>query len=141
MPQSQGPPGTEQTHGKGFGVQGQTQLIVGGSAGSCPHSLLLSGPRRGFPGGTVVKNPPVGAGDTEAQVRSLGRDDPLEKTMATHSSILAWRITWTVEPGGLQSMGSQRVGHDCATKHTGRTDALGKAVIGQSRAGSSIMRI
>ena len=75
MPQSQGPPGTEQTHGKGFGAQGQTQLIVGGSAGSCPHSLLLSGPRRGFPGGAVVKNPPVGAGDTEAQVRSLGRED------------------------------------------------------------------
>ena len=45
-------------------------------------------------------------------VRSLGREDPLEKEMATHSSILAWRIPWTEEPGGLQSMGSQRVGHD-----------------------------
>ena len=49
---------------------------------------------------------------TEAWVRSLGREDPLEKEMATHSSILAWRIPWTEEPGGLQSTGSQRVGHD-----------------------------
>ena len=48
----------------------------------------------------------------ETQVRSLGWEDPLEKEMATHSSILAWRIPWTEEPGGLQSMGSQRVGHD-----------------------------
>ena len=45
-------------------------------------------------------------------VRFLGQEDPLEKEMATHSSILAWRIPWTEEPGGLQSMGSQRVGHD-----------------------------
>ena len=48
----------------------------------------------------------------ERQVRSLGREDPLEKEMATHSSILACEIPWTEEPGGLQSMGSQRVGHD-----------------------------
>ena len=48
----------------------------------------------------------------EMWVRSQGWDDPLEKGMATHSSILAWRIPWTEEPGGLQSMGSQRVGHD-----------------------------
>ena len=48
----------------------------------------------------------------ETWVRSLGREDPLEKEMATHSSILAWRIPWTEEPGRLQSMGSQRVGHD-----------------------------
>ena len=48
----------------------------------------------------------------ETWVRSLGREDPLEKEMATHSSILAWRIPWTEEPDGLQSMGSQRVGHD-----------------------------
>ena len=45
----------------------------------------------------------------ETWVRSLGQEDPLEKEMATHSSILAWRIPWTEEPGGLQSMGSQRV--------------------------------
>ena len=48
----------------------------------------------------------------ETWARSLGREDPLEKEMATHSSILAWRIPWTQEPGGLQSMGLQRVGHD-----------------------------
>ena len=48
----------------------------------------------------------------ENQIQSLGREDPLEKGMATHSSILGWRIPWTEEPGGLQSMGSQRVGHD-----------------------------
>ena len=48
----------------------------------------------------------------ETQVRSLDEEGPLEKGMATHSSILAWRIPWTEEPGGLQSMGSQRVRHD-----------------------------
>ena len=48
----------------------------------------------------------------ETRVRSLGQEDPLEKEMATHSSILAWRTPWTEEPGGLQSMGSQRVGHN-----------------------------
>ena len=54
----------------------------------------------------------------ETWVRSLGQEDPLEKEMATHSSILAWRIPWTEEPGGLQPMGSQRVGHDWATSLT-----------------------
>ena len=48
----------------------------------------------------------------ETWVRSLGQEDPLEEGMTNHSSILAWRIPWTEEPGGLQSMGSQRVGHD-----------------------------
>ena len=48
----------------------------------------------------------------ETQVRSLDQEDPLEKAMATHSSTLAWKIPWTEEPGMLQSMGSQRVGHD-----------------------------
>ena len=48
----------------------------------------------------------------ETQVQSLGWEDPLEKGVATHSSILAWRIPWTQEPGGLQSLGLQRVGHD-----------------------------
>ena len=48
----------------------------------------------------------------EAWVQSLGQEDPLEEGMATHSIILAWRIPWTEEPGGLQSMGSQRVRHD-----------------------------
>ena len=57
----------------------------------------------------MVKNLPA---MQETQVQSLGWEDPLEKGMATHSSILAWRIPWTEEPGGLQSTGLQRVGHD-----------------------------
>ena len=54
----------------------------------------------------------------ETWVRSMGWEDPLEESMATHSSILAWRIPWTEEPGGLQSMGLQRVRHNSATKHS-----------------------
>ena len=50
-------------------------------------------------------------------IRSLGWEDPLEEGMATHSSILAWKIPWTEEPGGLQSTGLQRVGHDWTTEH------------------------
>ena len=53
----------------------------------------------------------------ETQVQSLGPEDPLEEEMATHSSILAWRIPWAEEPGGLQSIESQRVGHDSVTEH------------------------
>ena len=57
----------------------------------------------------VVKNPPA---MQETLVPSLGQEDPLEKEVATHSSILAWKIPWTEEPGRLQSVGSQRVRHD-----------------------------
>ena len=57
----------------------------------------------------MVKNLPV---MWEIQVRSLGQEDPLEKGMTPHSGILAWETQWMEEPGGLQSMGSQRVGHD-----------------------------
>ena len=57
----------------------------------------------------LVKNPPA---MQETWVRSLGWEEPLEEGMASHSSILAWRLPWTEEPGGLQSMGSQRVRHD-----------------------------
>ena len=60
----------------------------------------------------MVKNLPVNAGDIREMVQSLGQEDPLEEGMATHSSILAWRIPWTEEPGGLQSMKLQRVRHD-----------------------------
>ena len=67
---------------------------------------------RGFPGGAVVKNPPASAGDARDVIRSVGREDPREKEMATHSSILAWETSWTEEPGGLQSMRSPRVRHD-----------------------------
>ena len=56
-----------------------------------------------------VKSPPA---VRESRVPSLAWEDPLEKEMATHSSILAWRVPWTEEPGGLQSTGLQRVGHD-----------------------------
>ena len=56
----------------------------------------------------LVKNPPA---MRETWVRSLGQEDPLEKEMATHSSVLAWKIPWTEEPGGLQFVGLQRVGH------------------------------
>ena len=62
-----------------------------------------------FPVAQMVKNLPA---MQKTQVRSLGWEDLLEKGMTTHSSILAWRIPWTEEPGGLQSMGSQRVRHD-----------------------------
>ena len=64
----------------------------------------------------MVKYLPAKAGDQETQVWSLGWEDPLEKEMATHSSILTWRIPWTEEPNGLQSMGSQRVRHSWTTK-------------------------
>ena len=57
----------------------------------------------------MVENLPAMQG---TQLQSLGQEDPLEKDMATHSSVLAWRIPWTEEPGGLQSTRSQRVGHD-----------------------------
>ena len=57
----------------------------------------------------MVKNPPV---IQETWVRFLGQEDPLEKRKTAHSSVLAWRIPWTQEPGGLQSMGPQRAGHD-----------------------------
>ena len=66
----------------------------------------------GFQGGSVVKNLPAMQEMQEMQFRSLGWEDVLEEGMATHFSILAWRIPWTEEPGGLQSMGSQTVRHD-----------------------------
>ena len=69
----------------------------------------------GFPGGSVVKNLP--ANGQEMWVQSLGREDPQEKEMATRSSIFAWRTSWTEEPGGLQSMRSQRIRHDLGTEH------------------------
>ena len=59
-----------------------------------------------------VKNPPAVQETQETQVQSLGWEGPLEKEMATHSSILAWKTPWTEEPGGLQSRRAQRIGHD-----------------------------
>ena len=60
----------------------------------------------------VIKNLPTSAGDENDMGRSLDQEDLLEEDIATHSSTLAWRIPWTEEPGGLQSIGLQRVGHD-----------------------------
>ena len=62
----------------------------------------------------MVKNLPANVGDVRSErwIQSMGREDPLEDGMAAHSSVLDWRILWTEEPGGLQSMGLQRVGHD-----------------------------
>ena len=64
------------------------------------------------PGGTVIKNPPAMQEMLETWVQFLDEEDPLEKEMATYSSILTWKIPWSEDPGGLQSMGLQRVGHD-----------------------------
>ena len=66
----------------------------------------------------MVKNLPA---EQEMRVQSLGQKDPLETEMATHPSILDWKIPWTEEPGGLQFMGLQRVGHDLVTKHSTHT--------------------
>ena len=60
----------------------------------------------------MIKNPPANAGDVKDVSLSLGWEDPLEEGRATHSSMLAWRIPWTEEPGRLQSIGSQTAGHD-----------------------------
>ena len=68
-------------------------------------------------GAQMVKNLPS---MQETRLRSLGLEDTLEKEMATHSSILAWRIPWTEEPGRLQSVGSQRVGYDCVTEQNNK---------------------
>ena len=66
----------------------------------------------GFSGSTVVKNPPANTGDARDVGSVLGQEDPLQKEMATHSSILAWNIPWTEECSGIPSMGLQRVRHD-----------------------------
>ena len=66
----------------------------------------------------MVKNPPANTGDTGDAGSILGQEDPLEEEMPTHSSIAAWKISWTEEPGLLQSMGLQRFAHDSAHIHT-----------------------
>ena len=70
---------------------------------------------KGFPGSAVIKNLPASARD--ARVQFLGQEGTVEEETARHSSILAWRIPWTEEPGGLQSTGSQRIRHDQVHKH------------------------
>ena len=76
----------------------------------------------GLPRGSVVKKKPA---KEETWLHSLGPEDPQEKEMATHSSVLAWETPWTEEPGGLQSMGHKRVRHDLATKQQQRLCSLG----------------
>ena len=73
---------------------------------------MVSPRQGGFPDGSVGKELPA----MQMWVQSLGWEDPLEKKMATYSSLLAWKIPRIEEPGGLQSMGLQRIGHDLATK-------------------------
>ena len=75
----------------------------------------------------MVKNAPA---NQEMWVRSLGQEDPQEKEMATHSSILAWGMPWTEEPGGLQSMGLQRAGHDLAST---QQPSMGKNGVSEGR--------
>ena len=72
----------------------------------------------GFPSRSAVKNLFAMPEIQETQVQSLDQEDPLEEEIVIHTSILGKKIPWIEEPGGLQSMGSQRVGHDRATEHT-----------------------
>ena len=65
-----------------------------------------------LPSGSAIENPPAIQKSQEMRVRSLGQEDPLEEGMATHSSIVSWRISWTEEPGGLRSIGSHRLRHN-----------------------------
>ena len=92
-----------------MGAEAEAQLLMGTWLQTCRYFNYT----KGLDGLSVqlktVKNLPA---THKAWVRSLCREDPLEEGMATHSSILAWRISWTEEPGRLHSMGSQRVGHD-----------------------------
>ena len=76
----------------------------------------------------MVKNRPVGAGEAAEAGSIPVQEDPLEKEMATHSSILAWKIPWTEEPSGLYSVGSGRVRHDSAHEHTGRASSIRSCV-------------
>ena len=75
----------------------------------------------GSASGSVVRNPPA---MQETKVQSLGQEGPLEEGMAAHSSILTWEIPWIKEPGGLQSMGSQRVSTAEATEHTAHSHRI-----------------
>ena len=86
----------------------------------------------GKPCGSMVKNP-IHLSMQEMQVQSLGQKDPLEKEMATHASILAWEIPWTEEPGGLQSMRSQRVEYDLAKKQQQYILTIAKITLQEDR--------
>ena len=104
-------------------LAGKESVCNAGDPSSIPGSGRSSGEGIGYPFqyswvslvAQMVKNL---LAMQETQVQSLGREDPLEEDMATHSSILAWRSPWTEEPGRLQFMGLQRIRHDWATKHS-----------------------
>ena len=102
---------------EGWAACEQESLTSVTSAKAGQYSSRTSHPKAfsklGFSGCSVKNLPAM----QEIQVRSLRWEDPLEKEMATHSSILAWRIPWTEEPCGLQSMGSQRFGHKPNNEH------------------------
>ena len=86
-------------------------------------ALMCLGGAGLVPGGSAVKTSPAHAGNAGKRVPSLSQEDPLEEGMATHSSILAWRIPWKDKPDRLQPVGSQRVGQDRATTtHSGQED-------------------
>ena len=91
------------------GLQSMGSQRVGHNWATFTHGYLC-----GFPGGSGGKE---SACNVETQVWPLGQEDPLKKEMATHSTILAWRIPWTENPGRLQSIGLQRVGNDWVTEH------------------------
>ena len=101
---------------------GRESACNAGDPGSIPGLGISSGEGIGYPlqyswaslVAQMIKNLPA---MWETWVWTLAREDPLEEGTATHSSLLAWRIPWTEEPGGLQSMELQRVGHDWAIKH------------------------
>ena len=86
-----------------------------------------------LPGGSAVKNPPANARGTEGVSSTLGREDTLEEEMATHSSTLDWKIPWTEETDGLQSMGPQRVGRDCVTRQQPRRWSSGELHLERSQ--------
>ena len=103
------------------GINPFNSTILWGRYYYYPHYAQEDGAQRGWrleegcEGGASGKEPAGQCRRHETRVRSLGREDPLEKGMATHSSILAWRIPQAEEPGGLESMGSQRVRHNRVT--------------------------
>ena len=97
-----------------FGLPGVSDCKRSCNAGGLASILGLGG---WLPSGTVVKNPPADAGAAQDRVWSLSREDPLEQEQETHSSSLAWKIPWMEEPGGLQSMGSQRYGQANTCTH------------------------
>ena len=98
------------THSQYSGLENSTDCIVHGVARlSDFHFYWTLG---GFPGGASGKEPACQCRRCKRMGSILGQEDPLEEGMATHSSILAWEIPWTEEPGGLQSIGSQRIRHN-----------------------------